>query len=79
VIREATILVCRLRARLSTMERRVRARELGILQERLVARVTELETALDAGEVEDFSVENDGRSLTDVAREMLIRAGWLNT
>ena len=79
VIREATILVCRLRARLSTMERRVRARELGILQERLVARVTELETALDAGQVEDFSVENDGRSLTDVTREMLIRAGWLNT
>lgn len=79
VIREATILVCRLRARLSTMERRVRARELGILQERLVARVTELETALDAGQVEDFSVENDGRSLTDVARDMLIRAGWLNT
>jgi hypothetical protein len=79
VIREAIIVVCRLRARVSTMEQRVRARELGILQERLVARVAELEAALDAGQAEDFSVENDGRSITDVAREMLIRAGWLNT
>jgi adenylylsulfate kinase-like enzyme len=78
-IREAAIVVCRLRARVSTMEQRVRVREQGILQERLVARVSELEAELDAAETEDFSVENDGRSITDVAREVLIRAGWLNT
>ena len=79
VIREATIVVCRLRARLSTMEQRVRAREQGILQERFVARVAELEAALDAGQAEDFSVRNDGRSITEVAREVLVRAGWLDT
>jgi hypothetical protein len=79
VIHEASIIVCRLRAKLSTMEQRVRARELGILQERFVARVAELEAALDAGQAEDFSVVNDARSITDVAREVLIRAGWLDT
>ena len=79
VIHEATIVVCRLRARLSTMEQRVRARELGILQERFVAQVAELEAALDAGQAEDFSVVNDGRSITEVAREVLVRAGWLGT
>ena len=71
-------MVCRLRARLETMQRRVREREPGMLQEEFVARVAEeLEASLDAGGVEDFSVENDGRSVTAVAREVLRRAGWL--
>jgi hypothetical protein len=26
---------------------------------------------------EDFSVDNDGRGITEVAREVLARAGWL--
>jgi hypothetical protein len=73
----AQIEVCRLRATLDTMRRRVRLREPGMLQEQLIARVAELEAALDAAGVEDFSVQNDDRSVTDVAREMLARAGWL--
>lgn len=76
-IPRAEIVVCRLRATLDTMQQRVRLREPGILQEQFVARVAELEASLDAGRVEDFSVENEGRSVTDVAREILVRAAWL--
>ena len=73
----AQIVVCRLRARLETMQQRIRLREPGLLREQFVARVAELEASLDAAGVEDFSVENDGRSVTAVAREILARAGWL--
>jgi hypothetical protein len=79
-VREATgavsLVVCRLIALPSTMQERVRLREPGMLQEQFVARVVELEAALDAVRVEDFRIENDGRPVTDVAREMLHRAGW---
>lgn len=72
----ARIVVCRLRAPIETMQERVRLREPSMLQEKFVARVAELERALDAAGVEDFALVNDG-SVTDVAREMLSRAGWL--
>ena len=73
----ARIVVCRLRAALETMQKRVRVREPGMLQEQFVARVAALETALDAAKLEDFSVDNDERPVTAVAREVLVRAGWL--
>ena len=74
----AEIVVCRLRATFITMQQRIRLREPGMLQEQFVARIAELEASLDAGRVEDFSVQNDGRSVTVVAREVLVRAGWLS-
>ena len=74
----AEIVVCRLRATFDTMQQRIRLREPGMLQEQFVARIGELEASLDAGRVEDFSVQNDGRSVTEVAREILVRAGWLS-
>ena len=70
-------IICRLRADLATMEKRVRSREPGIMQEQLVARVSVLEEILDRCSLEDFSVANEGRPVTDVAREVLTRAGWL--
>jgi gluconate kinase len=73
----AAIVVCRLRARIETMQQRVRLREPGMLQERFVTRVEELERSLDTGCVEDFIVENDGQPITAVARAVLVRAGWL--
>jgi hypothetical protein len=73
----AQIVVCRLRAKLETMQQRIRLREPGMLHQQFVARAAELEAALDAACVEDFSVENDGRSVTAGAREVLLRAGWL--
>lgn len=73
----APIVVCRLEVGVETMQERVRQREPGMLQNQLVARVLELEASLDATRLEDFRIDNDGRSVTEVAREMLSRAAWL--
>ena len=77
VIPNSEVVVCRLRANLRTMQQRVLAREPGMLQDTFVARVAELDALLDAAHVEDFSLPNDEGSITDVARELLVRAGWL--
>jgi type II secretory pathway predicted ATPase ExeA len=71
------LVVCRLRAPLAIMQQRVRAREPGIWQQKYVDRVAVLEEALDHAALEDVSVVNDGsRPVTNVAREILQRAGW---
>jgi predicted kinase len=73
------VVVCRLRADLDTMQYRVRAREPGMNQQTLVNNVADLEESLDRESVEGFSVANDGgRTVAQVAREMLSRAGWLS-
>jgi hypothetical protein len=69
--------ICRLRASLETMQRRVRLREPGPFQQNFVARVAELEDMLDRAQLEDFSIANEDGSISDVAREMLMRAGWI--
>jgi adenylylsulfate kinase len=70
--------VCRLKATLVTMQQRVKAREPGMLQAQLVERAAILDATLDAASIEDFTIANDGhRSVTEVARAMLVRAGWL--
>jgi hypothetical protein len=71
------VVICRLTARIETMQQRVRSRELGTLQQRFVERAAELAAILDRAQLEDFSVVNENRSITDVAQEMLMRAGWL--
>lgn len=76
-IPEAAIVACRLTASLETMQQRVRLREPGMLQAALIARVAELDATLDAARLEDFTVDNDGRPVTAVAREVLRLAGWL--
>ena len=75
-IPNAEIVVCRLRAPLETMMERVRLREPGMHQQRFVARVPELERLLDAAALEGFALTNTG-SVTDVARRMLVKSGWL--
>jgi hypothetical protein len=76
-IPNSEIVVCRLRARLETMQQRVLAREPGMLQGTFVARVAALDALLEAAHIEDFSLSNDEGSITDVARELLVRTGWL--
>lgn len=73
----ARIMICRLRASIPTMQARIRVREPGMLQEEFVARVHTLENALDVSGLADFSIDNENRSITEVARELLRRAGWL--
>jgi hypothetical protein len=60
------------------MQQRVRKRESGILQQEFVNRVAILDAILDRARLEDFTVVNEGRSLNDVAQEMLIKAGWIS-
>jgi hypothetical protein len=59
------------------MQARVRTREPGMHQARFVERVTELERILEDTDLEDVVVANGDRSVTDAARELLQRAGWL--
>ena len=70
--------VCRLTASLETMEARVKMRESGVSQREYVSRVAELNAILDHARLEDFSVVNENRSLTEVAQEILGRAGWVS-
>jgi hypothetical protein len=70
------VVVCRLRATPSVMEERVRARERGIFAERYIGRVQVLEKLLDRAALEDFTIETTDVTVTDVARELLQRAGW---
>ena len=69
--------ICRLTASIETMRQRVRRRESGTQQHKYVERVAELNAVLDRAQLEDLSLANEERSLTDVAQEMLTRAGWL--
>ena len=59
------------------MHNRLRLREPGIYLPKFLARSTELERILSDARVEDFAVSNGpDRNITDVAREVLQRAGW---
>jgi predicted kinase len=73
----SSLVVCRLKAGLETMQRRVSVREPGMLRDSFVARVAELETILDEAALEEFSLVNDDRSVTDVATALLARAAWI--
>ncbi len=75
-IPDSTVVVCRLTAPLETMQRRLRTREPGMLQHTFVARARELDEVLARARLEDFCVANDNRSVTEVAAEVLKRAGW---
>jgi hypothetical protein len=70
--------VCRLVASIEAMKRRVQRREKGISRRQYIARVAKLNVILDRARLEDFTVINEHRSLTDVALEMLVKAGWIS-
>jgi len=69
--------VCRLTASLEEMKRRVATRETGIMKANYLARIHELDGLLDRARLENFTVSNENRSVTDVALEMLVNAGWI--
>jgi ribose 1,5-bisphosphokinase PhnN len=77
IISATNTVVCRLTANIEVMEQRVKMRELGVSRREYVARVTKLNAILDSARLEDFTVINEDRSLSDVAHEMLCKAGWL--
>jgi hypothetical protein len=78
VVSATDTIVCRLAASIETMQQRVKMRESGVSQREYVARVAELNVILDRARLENFAVASEGRSLTEVAHEMLLRAGWIS-
>ena len=74
----AELVVCRLTAALETMQERLRTREPGMLQRQFLARARELEAVLDSAHLENFTIANQNRPVTEVARELLRRAGWID-
>lgn len=78
VVTAANTQVCRLTASIDTMQQRVRQRESGILQSEFADRVATLDAILDRARLEDFVVINEDRPINDVAKEMLIKAGWIS-
>ena len=77
IIPVANTVVCRLTASIEMMKRRVQMRDFGISQRKYIARVAILNDILDRARLEDIVVANENRSLTDVALEMLVKAGWI--
>ena len=70
--------VCRLTTPLALMHKRLRIREPGMALEQALMRAAELADILEKARAEDFVVENgSGRSVGEVAREMLSLTGWL--
>jgi len=78
IIPATNTVVCRLTASGETTKRRVEMRDLGISQREYVARVAKLNVILDRAQLEDFAVTNENRPLTDVALEILVKAGWIS-
>lgn len=78
IIAAPNIAVCRLVASAEAMKRRVEMREVGVSQRDYVARVAKLNAILDDAQLEDFTVINEDRPLTEVAIELLVKAGWIS-
>jgi len=72
----ARILVVRLRASLKTLAERVRHRERGSGLDWHLARAAELAPQMDRDRVEDLLIETDGRTILEIADEILERTGW---
>ena len=76
-MRADAVTVARLVAPLEIMAARLRVREPGIRRDEFVDRAGSLNAVLSAAALEDFTLINDRRSVTDVATELLTRAGWI--
>jgi hypothetical protein len=78
IVSATNLVVCRLTASIETMQQRIRMRELGISQGEYVARVAKLNALLDRARLEDFTVSSESRPVTEIAHEMLVKAGWIS-
>jgi hypothetical protein len=79
IVAASNTVVCRLTASIEVMEQRVRLRESGGSQRDYIARVAKLNTIIDRAHLENFTITNENRPLTDVAHEMLLKAGWISS
>ena len=75
-IPDADFQVVRLKATLPTILRRLEGRESGEGLMWHQHRAVELSTQMDERAVEDLLIDTEGRSVADIAREVLVRVGW---
>jgi len=78
IVSASNTVVCRLTASIETMQKRVKIRESGISRASYIARISELNAILDRDKLENFTITNENRQLTDVARDLLVKAGWIS-
>jgi hypothetical protein len=79
IVSATSAVVCRLSASLETMQQRIKKRESGVSRQEYVARVAALNAVLDRACLEDFTITNENRSVTEVAYEMLFKAKWISS
>ncbi len=72
----AAVLIARLRASASTLTARVGKRELGHGYTWHAARAIELAAQMDRDQLEDFVVETEQRTVTEIAQAIVDRIGW---
>jgi hypothetical protein len=74
----ADIMVVRLTATLESLHKRLEGRESGASLEWHTARAAELLALMDERAVEDVLVQTEGKAVVEVAREVLVRVGWMS-
>ncbi len=72
----AVITVVRLQASAPALAERLGRREVGSALERHLRRAAELADLMQRRQVEDALIDTEGKSISDVARETLLRANW---
>lgn len=75
-IPHAATVVCRLQARNETLVTRVRKREIGTGAQWHEQRSLELAASLKNGAPADFVVDTDGKSIVNVANEIVSKVSW---
>jgi adenylylsulfate kinase len=73
------VLVVRLVASIPSLHRRLECRETGASLEWHRNRAIELQELMERRAIGDIVIETDERAVTEVAREMLVRAGWIES
>ena len=79
IVSTTSTVICRLTASLETMQLRIQKRESGVSRQEYIARVAALNAVLDRACLEDFTITNENRSVTEVAYEMLFKAKWISS
>lgn len=73
----ADILVVRLTASLNTLHKRLEHRELGVGLAWHLQRAPELAVIMERNHIEDLLVSTDGKTVTEIAREILQQTRWM--
>jgi predicted kinase len=74
---DCEVQLVRLVAPTELVRARLRGRDVGATLDRHLTTLQEQEALLDSAGIDDFTVVNDVRPVSDVAREIVVRARWI--